>query len=152
MTDENTEVKGVGTQFHVEHLLDRVQARLGALGMTQKEMAAATDANHRTVEGWFAGRAASLPAAWVTKAAPVLGVNVLWLLTGEGPMLPEGESGYGARVEAIRRIASNEVAPELINLLAGEPDPAILKAAREVAKQVATPRPEESKKANGNGA
>lgn len=84
-------VKGYGTRFHVKHTKDRIKARLEALRMEQEELARLTGANPRTLEGWLQGRTKKIPAAWLARAAPVLGVPLASLIGEDVEGDPAGD-------------------------------------------------------------
>lgn len=55
----------------------------------QAEMARAAGVKQPSVAAWFSGETVSLKAVPLVRAAKYLGVNALWLATGEGRMRDE---------------------------------------------------------------
>lgn len=73
---------------------DRVQRRLMALDLSQSELARLLDIDQSAVNRWLnPARGYSLPEATVIMDLPeALQCSFRWLLTGEGPLLPETTS------------------------------------------------------------
>lgn len=67
-------------------LSERVGAALSESGHTQAELAAACGLSGASVNDWLSGKTQTLKAASAQRAASFLGVNILWLTEGRGPM------------------------------------------------------------------
>lgn len=82
---------------------DRVTGAREARGMTRKELAERLGVRVRTLESWEEDRA-DPRANKLQMLAGVLGVSLMWLLTGEGDGLeapPEAEAAAAGEVRAV---------------------------------------------------
>lgn len=82
-------------------LAERLKKAREALGKNQKEMALTVGVSYRSWQGYEDGD--NVPGGNVFEALARLGLNVNWLLTGEGPM-KQGEE---------RNVPSGEIDVEL---------------------------------------
>ncbi len=74
---------------------DRLKAARAALGLSQREIAAKSGVSARGYQGYEDGR--SVPGGDALTGLASLGINVNWLLTGDGEMLrAEGNEERGA--------------------------------------------------------
>lgn len=93
----------------------RIAARMAALGLSQSELARRLGTGQSTVQGWV--EAGKLPGTrYLADLPAALECSGHWLLTGEGPIEPPGQTPTLAemektiRAEAVQRIVSAVVA------------------------------------------
>ena len=65
--------------------------------ISQTDLARAAGVSAPSVSAWISGKAKTMKHVTAVKAAALYGVDVHWLATGEGEMLPR----YGANVSAL---------------------------------------------------
>lgn len=88
-------------------LADRLRIAMEHAGITQAELARACGVKPPSVHGWLSGKAKFLRGENLLRASAALGVNQLWLATGQGPMRSGDqtpgslEKGPGREIELI---------------------------------------------------
>ncbi len=70
----------------------RIRGRRTQLGMTQGELAAACGISGPSVSAWESGKTTAISGEYLVAAARALKVTAEWILTGEGPAAPLGQS------------------------------------------------------------
>lgn len=105
-------------------LADRIKAWRHALGMTQEEFAARAGIPKRTLVGYE--NAEREPGSQALAAIARTGVNMTWLLTGEGEMLPpadrEAQKNQDIAPAGAASLRYGRRLEKLDGLLAGMPD------------------------------
>lgn len=96
-------------------LSERVAAALAESGHTQAELAAACGLKGASVNDWLSGKTRTLKAASAHRAASFLGVNILWLTEGRGPMKISERQYADPADSAARIVAGNSVVIPLSN-------------------------------------
>lgn len=69
-------------------LSERVRLALNDSELSQSDLARRVGIAPASVNGWLSGSTKSLKAETANKAAKALGVNTLWLISGQGEMKP----------------------------------------------------------------
>lgn len=77
---------------YMSTLKDRIRMALAASGKTQTELARACGVKPPSVNDWTSGKTQSMKAVPAQRAAAFLGVSVLWLTEGKGPMAPDEDA------------------------------------------------------------
>lgn len=83
----------------------RLQAALEASGISQAELARHCRVKASSVSDWLSGESKSMKSAPLLRAAALLGVNPLWLATGEGTRRSSGYETAGASLPVLAQEA-----------------------------------------------
>lgn len=95
-----------GETHHLMSFADRIKSERKALGLTQAEFAEFVVSTQSTVSGWESGK--SRPTTAVLKEiADKLGVNVGWLLTGEGDRPGTTDASLTNRLQTDPSVSNN---------------------------------------------
>lgn len=72
-------------------LSERITRALNYAGLTQSELSSYINVTESTVSQWITGETKTLKSENAAKVARVCQVNLIWLSTGDGPMVGRSE-------------------------------------------------------------